>query len=112
MISLISKASLPVFAFIASQHQSLTIHNEDRQNSLAFSDHSTVRTTPHLAAILLIPFLKQYLWPEAIWTWVNQHIINYVSIKCILAKRSGDLQSDEPGDAAQARTAGTIKGRR
>ena len=38
-------------------------------------------------------------------------IISHVS-KCIVAKFSGDLQSDEPGDAAQARTAGTIKGRR
>ena len=48
------------------------------------------------------PILKQYLWPEAVWTWVNQpnFIISH-AIKCILAKKSCNLRTDEPGDAAQ-----------
>ena len=51
---------------------------------------------------------KQYLWPEAVWTRANKHIISHVS-KCIIAKISCDIR---PEDAAQARTAGTIKGGR
>ena len=42
----------------------------------------------------------------------NIIIINHVSIECILAKCSRDLHSNKPGDAVQARTAGTIKATR
>ena len=41
-----------------------------------------------------LPILKQYRWPEAV-----SHMSKYI------AKSSGDLQSEEPGDVAQAPTA-------
>ena len=79
--------------------------------------HDTDRTpplghpAPHLATLLIIiPFLNSTYGQKPFGLGSTNITLSHES-KCILAKSSCDLHSDEPGNATQARTAGTIKGR-
>ena len=98
-INLISKAFLPVLVFIESEfttvahdtQQRKTERPRERGKFVVCPDNSTVWTPLHLYSYLTT---LKYLWPEAVWTWANQHIISLVS-KCIIAKISCDLR---PGD--------------